>query len=108
MPPLEIKTELRSDRLHVALAGEVDIANASSLEAELAGIQADPVRTLVLDLRGVTFIDSTGLRTLIAADERARSSGGRLLVVRGAEAVDRAFAVTQLDRRLEIVDEPIG
>jgi anti-sigma B factor antagonist len=105
MPPLEIKTEQRPDRLHVGLNGELDIVNAPSLDAELVALQADSVE-LVLDLRGVTFIDSTGLRALLAADERARSGGGRVVVVRGAAAVDRAFAVTQLDQRLEVVDDP--
>jgi anti-anti-sigma factor len=106
MPPLEIKTQARSDRLHISLAGELDIVNAPRLDEELAGVQADVAKTVVLDLRSVTFIDSTGLRALIAADERAREGGGRLLIVRGAAAVDRAFEVTQLDQRLELVDEP--
>jgi anti-sigma B factor antagonist len=107
-PSLEINREQRSDRLLMALAGELDLVNAPALEAELTGVQDDSARTVVLDLRGVTFIDSTGIRALIAADERARDAGGRLIIVRGAAAVDRAFEVTQLDQRLEIVDDPIG
>ncbi len=106
MAPLEIKTQERPDRLHISLAGELDIVNAPSLDEKLAGVQADPAMTVVLDLRGVTFIDSTGLRALIAADERVREGGGRLVIVRGAAAVDRAFEVTQLDQRLELVDDP--
>jgi anti-anti-sigma regulatory factor len=43
---------------------------------------------------------------VIAADERARSAGRRFVVVRGSSAVERLFNVTQLDRRLEIVDDP--
>jgi anti-anti-sigma factor len=54
----------------------------------------------------VEFIDSTGLRALIAADERARSDGRRLAVVRGPKAVERLLAVTQLDQRLDIVEDP--
>jgi anti-anti-sigma factor len=61
---------------------------------------------LVLDLRKVEFIDSTGLRAVISADERARSGGRRLVIIRGTTAVERVFSVTQLDQRLEIVDDP--
>ena len=60
----------------------------------------------MLDLRRVEFIDSTGLRALIAADERARSDGRRLALVRGPHAVERLLSVTQLDQRLDIVEDP--
>jgi anti-anti-sigma regulatory factor len=43
---------------------------------------------------------------VIAADERARSAGRRLVIIRGTPAVERVFSVTQLDQRLEIVDDP--
>ena len=51
-------------------------------------------------------MDSTGLRILLAADRRAREGGRRLVIVRGPEVVRRVFAVTRLDERLEVVDEP--
>ncbi len=86
--------------------GELDIASTDELEKQLTAIEADSPGTLVLDLRRVEFIDSTGLRALIAADERARSGGRRLAVVRGPDAVARLLTVTQLDQRLEIVDDP--
>ncbi len=76
------------------------------MENELSAIEANSPGTLVLDLRRVEFIDSTGLRALIAADERARSDGRRLAVVRGPDAVERLLAVTQLDQRLDIVEDP--
>jgi anti-sigma B factor antagonist len=103
---LQIASERRGDRLVMALSGELDLVNAPRWEEELVGIEADSPGTLILDLREVTFIDSTGLRAVIAADQRARSAGRRLVVVRGAEPVDRLFAVTELDQRLEIADDP--
>jgi anti-anti-sigma factor len=60
---------------------------------------------LVLDLSDLTFLDSTGLRTVVTADERARESGRRLVVVRGPDAVQRVFAITRLEERLEMVDD---
>ena len=61
---------------------------------------------MVLDLRGLAFIDSTGLRLIVSADARAREQGRRLAVVRGPEAVQRIFRVTRLDERLDMVDDP--
>src|SRR5256885_6428782 len=75
--PLDITTEQHPGQTRVVLAGELDIASTQGLEDELAAIEANSPGTLVLDLRGVEFIDSTGLRALIAADERARSQGRR-------------------------------
>jgi anti-anti-sigma factor len=103
---LEVRTERRDDRLLITLAGELDLVNVPGWEEQLGEFEADSPGTLILDLRGITFIDSTGLRAVISADQRARSDGRRLVVVRGAEAVDRLFAVTQLEQRLELVDDP--
>jgi anti-sigma B factor antagonist len=59
----------------------------------------------VLDLRPLTFMDSSGLRALLAADTRAREAGGRLVLIRGDERVQRVLRITRLDERLEIVDD---
>lgn len=106
MSPLEIITEQRDGQTVVALVGELDIASAPRFEEGMAEIERDTPGTLVLDLRKVDFIDSTGLRAVIAADERARAAGRRFVVVRGPAAVERVFSVTQLDQRLDIVDDP--
>ena len=103
---LDVTTESQEGRTRVILAGELDIASTNELERELEALEANSPGTLILDLRKVDFIDSTGLRAVIAADERARSAGRRFIVVRGSSAVERLFNVTQLDRRLEIIDDP--
>jgi anti-anti-sigma factor len=106
MTPLDVTTEQHPGQTRVVLIGELDIASTKGLEDELAAIEANSPGTLVLDLRRVEFIDSTGLRALIAADERARSAGRRLAVARSQNAVERLLTITQLDQRLEIVDDP--
>jgi anti-sigma B factor antagonist len=105
MSTLEVTTEQHEGQTRVVLAGELDIASTESLEKELTTIEGNTPGTLVLDLRGVEFIDSTGLRAVIAADERARAAGRRFVVVRGPGAVERLFSVTRLDQRFEIVDD---
>jgi anti-anti-sigma factor len=51
-------------------------------------------------------MDSSGLRAILTADARARDQGRRLVVIRGSENIQRLFAVTRLDERMEIVDDP--
>jgi anti-sigma B factor antagonist len=106
MDQLEITTERHEGQMRMALVGELDIASAPQFEEGLTEAENDAPGVLVLDLRGVEFIDSTGLRAVIAADERARSAGRRFVVVRGPAAVERVFSVTQLDQRLDLVDDP--
>jgi anti-anti-sigma factor len=106
MSALEIITEHTDGQTLMALVGELDIASAPRFEDGLAEVEADTPGTVVLDLRRVDFIDSTGLRAVIAADERARTAGRRFVVVRGPAAVERVFNVTQLNQRLDIVDDP--
>ena len=60
---------------------------------------------VVLDLSKLTFLDSTGLRCLVTADERARDEGRRVVIVRGPEPVQRVFSITRLEERLEMVDD---
>jgi anti-anti-sigma factor len=106
MAQLELDTEETEGQVRLALRGELDIASASILEEALVRVEQDAPPVLVIDLRQLEFMDSTGLRTVVSADQRARDAGRRLTVVRGPEPVDRIFAVTRLDERLELVDDP--
>jgi len=75
--------------LHVV--GELDIASAPQLQLALR--QAlERSRLVVLDLRDLTFIDSSGVHVIVGAVNRAREIGRRLVVVRGYPIVDRMFA----------------
>jgi anti-anti-sigma factor len=89
----------------VVVSGELDLSSATELERSLVELQRDG-GAVVLDLRGLTFMDSSGLRVILAADARARSSGSRFVLVRGAPTVHRVFELTLLDRRLEFVGDP--
>ena len=68
--------------------------------------QADGVRHVVLDLRGLTFMDMTGLRELIRQNEFARSNRHNLAVVRGTDAIQRVLELTGVDDMLVLVDDP--
>jgi anti-sigma B factor antagonist len=88
------------------VSGELDLASAEELETHLKQLESSEPDILVLDLRKLEFMDSTGLRTVIAADARARERGARLVVVRAPDEVDRVFRLTRMDQHLEVVDEP--
>jgi anti-anti-sigma factor len=90
----------------LAVRGELDIAGVDEFERSLAAVESEQPPVLVIDLREVTFLDSSGLRTLLAAERRAKSDGRRLVLVRGPEPVHRVFEIALLDRRLTFVDAP--
>src|SRR5919197_4922199 len=90
----------------IELAGELDISTAPDVDRELSKIERQKPHTLVVDLRELTFIDSTGLRTILSADARCRQFGGRLAIVAGPPAVHRVFSISLLDQRLRFIDDP--
>ena len=105
MKTFDVTAEDRGDLVHLRLSGELDISTAPKVEDELARVEPNRPELIVLDLRNLAFMDSTGLRLLIAADTRARQQNRRLTIVKGPEAVQRVFRITRLEERLEIVDE---
>ena len=105
MEILDVSSEDRNGLVHVALAGELDLSTVAKVQEELRRVEADAPATLVVDLSKLTFLDSTGLRCIVTADERARAEGRRIVIVRGPDAVQRVFTITRLDDRLEMVDD---
>lgn len=106
MSLLNVDIEKGDNRVSVALSGELDISSATRVEDELAVLQAEAPPLLVLDLRKLDFMDSTGLRLIVRADEAARSEGTRFVIVRGPEPVHRVFEIVGLDTRFDMADEP--
>jgi anti-sigma B factor antagonist len=104
--PFSIDVRLTDGVAHVVLSGELDIATHGDAEATLREVQESGVSVIVLDLRGLSFMDSTGLRLLVQADSRARDLGQRLAIVRGPDAVHRVLEITGLDTKLDLIDDP--
>jgi anti-anti-sigma factor len=104
--PFSISVDRSDETTVVVLEGELDIATTPGAEEELRRVEMNGARVIVLDLRGLTFMDSTGLRLLVAADARARDAGRRLVVVRGPAPVHRVLEITGLDGKLEMVADP--
>jgi anti-anti-sigma factor len=101
----QARTEQDGDDTVVRLDGELDMSGTFVLEPQLDRLDADALPGDVLfDLRGVTFIDSTGLAALIGAHERLRDSGVATRFVRGPDQVQRVFAVAGFDDVLDFVE----
>jgi anti-sigma B factor antagonist len=88
----------------VCPVGELDIATVDKLQSEVVRLRDSGFKRIVLDLRRVRFIDSTGLRLVLELDAAARADSHDLEVIRGADVVHRIFEVTQVAERLNFVD----
>ena len=90
-----------SDVVVVVVAGDVDLGTAPDFEDELArAVESGLDAGLVIDLTGVSFIDSTGLNALVRAFERQRLIGESLALVSDDSRVKMMLEVTRLDRVL--------
>jgi anti-anti-sigma factor len=103
---LSFETSVDGRAAVIAVSGELDLAGSLALEPELARLEEERGGAIVLDLRGVEFMDSSGLRVIAVAMQRARSLGRRLALVPGSEQVMRVFEITRMRERLEFVEDP--
>jgi anti-anti-sigma factor len=100
---LTIVSERVGARHRVAPSGELDIATAGQLEGALREVEQTDAQTIVLDLSGLTFIDSTGLRLVLDANDRCGGAADRLRVIAGSPAVERLLDIVGLRERLPLI-----
>lgn len=87
-------------RLLLVLVGELDPHTAPRLEAELASAGTEP--RVVLDLAGVTFLDSAGVRAIVSAHERLSNAGGSLALRSPSPVAARVLEISGLDQHLDV------
>jgi anti-anti-sigma factor len=106
-PPgnFDVLTNRDGATLVVSPRGEIDLATVG-LVREAVDREQQPGEALVLDLREVGFMDTSGLRYVLELHARAQEEGFGLLLVRGPSAVQRVFEVSGLEPRLPFVDDP--
>ena len=88
----------------IAVVGEIDVATAPQLREALHQVIAQGHPTVVLDLLGVTFLDSTALGVLVGGLKRCRELGGELHVVVTDARIKKIFEITGLVKVFPIVD----
>ena len=106
LPSFDLRVARNGSSAHIAPCGELDIATTPELEQALADATADAVSEIVLDLRELSFMDSTGLRALAQANMRAEASGVSLSIIRGPRQIERVLEISGLGSLLPLVDAP--
>ena len=92
--------------MRLALCGELDVATVAEVQAVLSDAEADAPALIVLDLRGLTFMDMTGLQFLLRTHERRAHEGLRLLVLPGCRAVRRVLEISGVVALLPLLESP--
>jgi anti-sigma B factor antagonist len=96
---------LAGDAVRVSLRGELDLEHAYTFDEEMRRVEGARPSCLVLDLRGLSFLDSSGLARLLAANRRARREQRRLVLVRGTKTVQRLLQITAVGHHFETVSD---
>ncbi len=90
----------------MVLSGELDLASGPELAQALDSLSGSPAQRLVIDLRQLEFMDSTGLSIIVRAHQRFADEGRELGLVRGPSQVQRLLDLTGVAERLRVVDAP--
>ncbi len=103
-PPFRTELEPHRDTILVAAEGELDMSSAGQLDAQLRELREAGFRRIVLDLRGLSFIDSSGLRTILDAHAASRTACVDFVLIQGPKPVRRLFELTATEAALHFVD----
>lgn len=88
--------------------GELDLATVEELERELLRAEASDADAIVVDLSGLSFMDSSGVRMLLEASARSRADACRLSLLRGVAAVERVLQISGVQDKLPFADDRYG
>ena len=102
MVPFALERQLSSGTACIVVRGELDLATGPRVEEEVRRAEAEQPGTLILDLREVTFFDSSGLQLVLDADVRAREEGRTLIVLPGDGEPRRILELAEVADRLRL------
>ena len=106
MEQLQVEVKQQGDRVVLALSGELDMASAPMLQTAVSEAGLEEKGLVVLDLEELQFIDSTGLRVILAVRKLCEEHGTELAVTRGSQQVERLLAVTGVADHLRTIPSP--
>ena len=98
MPSLHIKAITSGDCAVLRIAGEMDVYTSPKLRKQVADLAANGTIHIIADLRGVDFLDSTGLGALVGSLKRLRIRQGSLMIVTSGGRILKLFKITGLTR----------
>lgn len=100
---MNITTSYSSGRLIINLGGELDHHGARQIMRTIDGIIDEYLpRDVVLDMSGVSFMDSSGIAVILKADRRMRETGGRAAVINAGKQPQRVIDASGIDRMLPV------
>jgi anti-sigma B factor antagonist len=97
-------SEREGDVHTICVLGELDLATADGLQRELERVEATDAHSIILDLSGLRFMDSTGVRLMLRAHARSRADSDRLTMLRGPASVQRVLDLTGVADLLPFAD----
>ena len=100
-PPFAVRVQPDRERVIVAVIGEIDLFTAGDVGTEVRTLLDRGFDAVVVDLRAVTFLESTGVRTLLECEQAARGRGASLTVRGVHDGVRRPLELTGVLGRLE-------
>ena len=101
----DVQTRSEGSSVLVTVRGDLDLQVAARVADEISQAEAAQPQLLVLDLSGLSFMDSSGMGVVAAAHARAADAGRRFVVVRPPYSVRRAFELSNFNEMLEIVED---
>ena len=102
MVPFTVERQLSDGTARLLVSGELDMETGPRLDEQIREVEAQRPAVLVLDLRGVSFFDSTGLQLVLDADVRAREEGRRFVVLPGEGEPLRILELAEVADRLQL------
>jgi anti-anti-sigma factor len=101
-----IESQVQADTARMAVTGELDIATVGQLETEVEAVLARGVRRLILDLSGLTFIDSSALRLFIVLSDRSAGEDWQLSLIRPSGPALSIFQISGAEEHLPFIEDP--
>jgi anti-sigma B factor antagonist len=101
---LTLRSRREGDAHVLTLSGELDLQTAPEVEKELRTVEAGDADAILIDLSAVEFVDSTGIRLLIQAEQRSRWEPGRIVFRRPPAKVMRVLTIAGIDELLPFED----
>ena len=100
---MSVKTEVKNDMTVCYVEGEIDINTAPDIKKAFEKLTAKKTPKIVINLTKVTYVDSSGLATLVEMLKKMRSYGGRMRLTNMSNKIKSLFEITKLEKLFEIV-----
>ena len=108
LPPFEVSCVQTEEHARLALRGELDMSSAPLLKRELDALESHHPKDITLDLAELSFMDVTGLRTILDAARRARRAGSAIVIANPLPHIIRLLELTAIDQTLEVQGRPLS